>query len=233
MNLLEILLTGTGSFFILLVVSKLSGNRQISELTMFDYINSITIGSIAADAAMGGMDEFLEPTVAMVVFALLAYLVSILCSKSLTIRRLICGRPYILLDNQKLFYKNFKKCRLDMNEFLTACRCMGYNNIADIQTAIMEPSGRLSFIPVASVRTVTCADMNLQPVQEKLITVVMLDGKLLHENLRSIGMDENRFKKDITAQKIQMQDVFLGYYDQDQLTIYKKDEEKKINERQI
>lgn len=228
----DIIVTTIISFVVLLLLSKLNGNRQIGELTLFDYITSITIGSIAAEAAIGGFDEMWEPMLAMTVYALLTLAVSLLCSKSLTMRRLISGKSYILLDNGKLFYENFKKARLDVNEFLSACRCAGYRSPAELQSVIMEPSGRLSFIPLERIRPVTCEDMQLEPQQKKLITVVISDGKVLRDNLKRAGRNENALNKDLERQKLKPEEILLAFYDGGSFTAYTRDCEKIINEAQ-
>ena len=85
---------------------RLMGYRQMSQLSMFDYINGITIGSIAAEMATSLEDSVMPPVVAMIVYALVAILLSTLSEKSIILRRFIVGKSIILLNNGKLYYKN-------------------------------------------------------------------------------------------------------------------------------
>ena len=134
-ELVKIAVLSLGSLVALFILTKLMGNKEMSQLSMFDYIIGITIGSIAAEMSTALEDDFMQPLVAMIVYAVVAVIISIVSNKSLKIRRIIYGNSLILLDNGELYRKNFKKAKLDINEFLTQCRTNGYFNINDIQTA--------------------------------------------------------------------------------------------------
>lgn len=122
MDILKIISLSLGSLVILFLLTKLMGNKELSQLTMFDYIVGITIGSIAAEMSTSLENDFLEPVVAMVVYGLITVLISYITSKSLNMRRFFNGKSKVLLDNGKLYRKNFKASNLDINEFLMECR---------------------------------------------------------------------------------------------------------------
>ena len=149
MNIIKIISLSLGSLVILFLLTKLMGNREISQLTMFDYIVGITIGSIAAEMSTSLENNFIEPVVAMLIYGIVSFSISFFTCKSLNMRRFFTGKAKILLDNGKLYRKNFKSAKLDINEFLMECRINGYFNLSDIQTAILEPNGRISFLPKA------------------------------------------------------------------------------------
>lgn len=225
LEILHILLVSTGSVIVLFVLTKIIGNRQMSQLSMFDYINGITIGSIAAEMATSLEDDFLKPLTAMIVYTALAVLISFLNEKSLRLRRLLAGTSLILLDNGKLYRKNFKSARLDMNEFLVQCRNAGYFNLSDIQTAVLEPNGRISFLPASEKRPATPEDLNLSPQQEYVVSNVVMDGKILHRNLKSTGNNEEWLRTQLSNQKIPLREVFLAVCDHDNnLTVYRRRE---------
>ena len=166
MELLHVFLTSVGSVAYLFILTKLLGNKQMSQLSMFDYINGITIGSIAAEMATALEDDFLLPMIGMAVYTAAALLISLVASHSIKLRKFLIGRPLSLYDNGKLYRECMKKAKLDLNEFLTECRNNGYFNLSEIQTAILETNGKISILPAASSRPVTPADMNLSPAQE-------------------------------------------------------------------
>lgn len=149
MDLLKIVFLSLGSIIVLFILTKLMGNREMSQLSMFDYVVSITIGSIAAEMSTSLENNFLEPVIAMIVYGIVATAISYFTCKSIKIRRIVSGRGKILYDNGKLYRKNLIKSKLDLNEFLMQCRINGYFNLADIHTAILEPNGRISFLPVS------------------------------------------------------------------------------------
>ncbi len=222
MELLHVALTTIGSIVALFLLTKLIGNKQMSELNMFDYINGITIGSIAAEMATALEDDFLKPLLAMVLYALAALLITILSRKSLAMSRFFSGHPIILLENGKLYKKNLAKAKLDINEFLTQCRISGFFNLADIQTAILEGNGKLSILPRTMSRPVTVRDMNLDLPQDKPVVTVIVDGKVLEENLHFTGNDQTWLNEQLDAQGILgVENVFLATCDSsNRLSVY-------------
>ena len=155
MEWIKIILTSVGSLAALFLLAKLIGNRQLSEMNLFDYINGITIGSIAAEMATSLETDFRQPLLAMVIYGLATVLIDILTSKSMKMRKLFTGETLLLLDRGKLYRKNFARARLDMDEFLAQCRVNGYFDLGQIQTAVMEPNGRLSILPRTDARPAT------------------------------------------------------------------------------
>ena len=135
MLFLKIIALSLGSLIILFILTKITGNREMSQLTMFDYITSITIGSIAAEMSTSLESNFFEPIVAMVTYGLASALIALLTCKSLNFRRFMSSRTLLLYDNGEFFRKNFLKAKLDINEFLMQARINGFFNVSDIQTA--------------------------------------------------------------------------------------------------
>ena len=224
MTIMKIIFLSLGSILVLFILTKIMGNREISQLNMFDYIVGITIGSIAAEMSTSLENNFWEPVVAMVVYGLVATGISYLTCKSIKFRRIVSGRDKILLDNGKLYRKNFIKAKLDINEFLMQARINGYFNIADIQTAILEPNGKISFLPISTKRPVNPEDLNLEPPSDNIVINVILDGVVLKENLEQTGKDIKWLEKELEKQNIpNFQDVFLATYDNNQnLSVYVK-----------
>lgn len=202
MQHLNIIAVSAASVIVLFLLTKLMGKRQMSQLSMFDYIIGITIGSIAAEMATALEGDFTKPLIAMVVYALFALLFSWLPEKSLACRRLITGKARILLADGKIYRDNFKKAHLDLNEFLCQCRNAGYFSLDGVQTAVLEQNGKISFQPRAARRPVTPQDLGLSPEVEKPQATVIADGVILHENLKSTGNNELWLEKELRAQGI-------------------------------
>ncbi|MGN1298457.1 MAG: DUF421 domain-containing protein [Candidatus Scatovivens sp.] len=224
MSYLKILILSFASVIILFVLTKIMGRREMSQLSMFDYIVSITIGSIAAEMATSLENDFMEPLIAMIVYAIVTILISYINSKSIWARRILVGDSIILYNNGKLYKKNFKKCKLDINEFLLQCRTSGYFNLNDLEVALLEPNGKISFLPKADKRPATPEDLSINPPQDNLVTNVILDGKILNNNLKSVKHNEKWLRKKIKEQGIEnIEDIFLATYDnQKDLSIYIK-----------
>lgn len=241
MEILHIILTSTGSIAALFILTKILGYRQMSQLSMFDYVNGITIGSIAAEMATSLDDDFLKPLTAMVIYALFALLFSKISDKSIIARRFIVGKPSLIYNNGELYFKNLQKANMDLSEFMTQCRVNGYFDLSEIQTAVLEPNGRVSFLPKADARPVTLKDLKVrpeqtvsageccfQPEQEYLVANVIIDGNVMTENLRHTGHDEVWLKNQLKAHGISnIKDVFLATCDiQSKVHVYKKIKEK-------
>ena len=155
MEFIKIILTSVGSIIALFFSTKISGNKQMSELNMFDYINGITIGSIAAELATGEFTDIYDGVMAMVIYSLVAILLTVLSQRSLVLRRFITGKSIIIFDNGKFYNKNLKTAKIDINEILVMCRSKGYFNFDEIQTIVLESNGQLSILPKDKNRPLT------------------------------------------------------------------------------
>ncbi len=214
MELIKIAIVSMGSIVTLFILTKILGDREMSELSMFDYINSITIGSIAAEMATSLEGDFLKPLVAMVVYTAISFTISYLTCKSIVIRRFFEGHTLILYQNGQIFEKNLLKAKIDINEFLSMCRVSGYFNLNEIHSAFLESNGRLSILPMTINRPVTPTDLNLNLSQEFPLANVIIDGHILRDNLKSTGKDENWIAKQLAAQGVKdIREVILATCD--------------------
>lgn len=228
MSYLQVFLTTILSVVVLFALTKLIGYRQLSELSLFDYINGITIGSIAAELATCERDEIGEILIAMVVYGVFSILVAMLTDKSIAMRRFIVGNPTVLMKNGRLYYEGFKKSHLDVNEFLMKCRNNGYFDITQIDTAILEPNGRVSFLPVSENRPATPKDMKIAVTQDELVANVVIDGKVIEKSLRLIGKDPTWLRNQLKNQnQTDMSKILLASCDsKGTLTVFLKSDKK-------
>ncbi len=226
MDYIQIMLSALFSVILLFMLSKLIGERQMSQMSMFDYINGITIGSIAAELAIARGMDMIEPLIAMIVFALATLFLSLLSDKSIVMRRIITGKPIYLMKNGKLFKGNLKKAKMDMVEFLTQCRNQGYFDLSQVDTIVFEPNGTVSILPVSSNRPATPQDLGIEIRQEKISANVIIDGNLMKENLKNIGFDDNWLADRLKERKIKVKEIFLATCSDDgNLTIFPYDED--------
>lgn len=221
MELTKVMLTSLLSAGMLFLIAKILGHKQVAQLDFFDYITGITIGSIAAELATE-LEKPMKPLIAMVVYGLIAYLLSILSCKLPRTRKYINGTPTIIMNNGKLYRANMKKAKLELSEFMMMCRQLGYFDLSDIQTAVFEYNGRLSILPVSDKRPINPADMNLSPPSEFIHTEVIMDGRILGENLRRMGLDDKWLTKQLADQGYKSaKEIYLGVCDRNhQLTLF-------------
>lgn len=183
-------LTTLLSIAALFLMTKLMGAKQVSQMTMFDYVIGITVGSSAAELATE-LEKPWHPLIAIVIYGVAAWLISILTNKSLKARRMITGKPLVLLENGVIYRDNLKKARLDLNEFLTFCRMSGWFDLDQLQTALLEHNGIVSFLPKEQNRPATPADLNAKPQQSQVQVPFVMDGTLLADNIRQAGKEES------------------------------------------
>lgn len=221
MEAVKLILTALLSAGVLFLITKVLGHKQMGQLDLFDYITGITIGSIAAEMATE-LETPWRPLLAMAVYGGAALFLSLLASRSPRSRKLVNGTPTILMDGGRLYRENLKKAKLDLSEFLVLCRQAGYFDLTQIQTAVFEYNGTLSILPVSAHRPATPSDLGLSPAAQHLSTELILDGRILHENLKRRGLDLNWLDKQLARQGLRRaQEVFLGVVDdQNQLTLF-------------
>ena len=202
------------------VSTKIIGNKQMSQMNMFDYINGITIGSIAAEMAVD-RDNDVQALVAIGIYTLVLFLISKISEKNVAARRFLTGKSILLMKSGKMFEKNFKMGKIDLNEFLTQCRISGFFDVGDIDAAVLEQNGRISFLPKPSKRPATPADLAAQVPQEKLAMAVIIDGEIMDENLKMCGYNREWLDKKLKRRNVRADEVFLAMCDDD-LTIFKR-----------
>lgn len=206
-------LTTLLSIGILFLLTKLMGAKQVSQMTMFDYVVGITIGSSAAELATE-LEEPLKPLTAIVVYGVVAVCISLLAMKSLKARSVVTGRPLILLENGVIYRENLKKAKLDLNEFLTYCRIGEWFDLNQLQTAVFEHNGTVSFLPKEADRPATPTDLNLNPKQSQVQTPFVMDGKLLDSNVRQAGKEDEWVRRALLRQGYRDEsEVFLALWD--------------------
>ena len=222
MDFLRVFITAPASIIALFIMSKLIGNKQMSNLNMFDYINGITIGSIAAEMATGELSDFWSYLLALLVYSGVVILLGFLSQKFIFLRRLFTGKSIVLYDQGKLYKNNLKTAKLDINEMLEMCHTNGFFSLDDIETIILEQNGKASILPKENKRPLTADDMKILVRQSRVEVVVINDGKILKNNLKYTGNNDEWLIKQLKEQGYKLKDVFLALCDGDNnLKIYK------------
>lgn len=174
---------------VLFIITKVMGKKQVSQMNIYDYIIGITMGSIAADISLDIEKDIVAGVLCLVVYGGSAVLVTYLTLKSIRLRRLINGVPTILIDKGKIIYKNLKKEGIDVNDLEEEARQNGYFDLSKINYAILEISGKISFLAKSNYEMVTREDMKIKTKDEELRANVIIDGEILENNLRAVNRD--------------------------------------------
>ena len=233
-DILNVTIRSLVSITSLFLVTKLLGKKQLSELNLFDYIIGISIGNFASDMAINLDLEFENSLIALVEFGVISYIISILTLKSLKFRKFFVGEPTILIEHGKMIYNNMKKNKFDVNDLLEEARENGYFDLSEIEYALLEANGQISFMPKAEYKPVTNKDMNIKVKREGLCANVIIDGNIMNDNLKYINKNEKWLLHELDIKGKKVSDILLMTVDnKDKITIYDRynnDKELKILE---
>ena len=222
MDIIKLILTALLSVTALFIITKIMGYKQVAQLDFFDYVSGITIGSIGAELATE-LEKPWKPLIALGIYGGVSVLLSLLTHKFPKTRKYINGTPTILMNNKRLYRKNLQKAKLDLSEFMLLCREQGYFDLDEIQTAIFEHNGKLSILPQAASRPATPEDLKITAKATHIGIEVIMDGRIMNENLTRIERDGVWLKKRLCSLGYtSAEEIFLGIYrtQDDKLTLY-------------
>ncbi|MEE1024573.1 MAG: DUF421 domain-containing protein [Acutalibacteraceae bacterium] len=222
-DILMIALRTLFSAVALFLISRFCGARQIAQLTFYDYCIGISIGSIAAVAVEKDV-PLISIFVAMAVLGIFTFVLEFVTDKSIVCRRFISGTPVVMMHNGNFCLKNMKRQNYDINDILTQLRKQGYFDISQIKYAVLETDGTLSVLPYENYLPVCCNDMNISAPSSVLQYNVIIDGKVMKNNLAACGRNEQWLKNELKKQNAKIKDILLCTYDESgTLTVKPKD----------
>lgn len=231
-EVLDVIIRSLLSLVTLFLVTKMLGKKQVSQLSLFDYVIGISIGNFAAEMTINTDSQYLNGIVSVIMFGLVAYIVSIATMKSIHLRRYFTGVPTILIQNGKILQKNMRKVKFDINDLLEECRSAGYFDLNEIEHAIMEVNGKLSILPKSQFKPLTPKDMNLKVEQEGLVANVIIDGKIMPKNLENMNKNKEWLEKEMKVKGYtNFHDVLLATLDKNEkLTVYERNADLKARD---
>ena len=217
------------SLITLFLITRLIGKKQVSQLSLFDYVIGISIGNFAAEMIINLESNEIYGILAVVIFGVIAYLVSILTMKSIKLRRFLTSEPTILIQNGKIVKEGLKKVRFDLNDLLEVLRCKGYFDVSQIEYALMEANGEVSILPKVEYRPVITKDLNLKLDKEEIIANVVIDRKIMPQILENMNKSKAWLMHELEVKGINLEDILLATLDSnDKLIIYKEEFTEKI-----
>ena len=228
-EILEVSYRAIISLVTLFLITKILGKKQVSQLSLFDYVIGISIGNFAAEVTINLEAEWINGVVAVLIFGLVAYFVSIITMKSIVARRFFMGSPTIVIQNVKIIKESLKRVKLDINDLLEECRNNNVFDLNQINYALMEANGKLSILLKPEYLPLTPKDMKLNPEKNGLVANVIIDKKIMQENLKQMNKDDKWLLKELKTKKVKLEDILLCTMDiNDKLTIYKQKENEEI-----
>lgn len=206
---------------ILFIIFKLMGKKQVSQMNIYDYIIGITIGSIAADISLDLEKDLTAGIICLLIYCISSIIVSYLSLKSIKLRSFFNGKEVPLIYNGKINYNNMSKNKITINTLETEARLMGYFNLNEINNAILESNGLISFEP--KDKNTTKKDLGLKEKNKGLVYNLIIDGTIIKDNLKKINKTEKWLLKQIKIQGKSLEDIILLTIDgNDQINTYTK-----------
>ena len=222
MEIIQVILSALLSVAALFIIAKTMWHKQVAQLDFFDYISGITIGSIAAELATE-LEKPYKPLIALAIYGVASLTLNLFSHKMPKTRKYINGTPTILMNDGKLYRKNLKQAKLDLSEFLLLCREQGYFDLDEIETAIFEHNGKLSVLPKAKNRPATPEDLKIKAKPTHIGVEVIMDGRVMGENLSRLGRDANWLAKRLKKEGYESaKEILLAIYrpEEDKMTLY-------------
>lgn len=187
MDPLNIIARTAGSFLALLILTRILGKKQLSQLTFFNYVTGITFGSIAAAFAVDANIPASAGIISLLVWTVLTYLSGFISLKSSKARVLIDGEPTIVIKKGKIVKDAMAQLRLNIDDLSMMLRKNNIFTVADVQYGILEPNGQLSVMKWPELEYTTKKDIKVDAKPHRyLLTEIISDGKLLERNLSEL-----------------------------------------------
>lgn len=214
MPLGELFLRLALSFFTLLILARIMGRKELSQMTFFNFVSAIAIGSIGANLAVSANLTIRNGVLALVGWASFTLLMGVIDIKSRQVRKVIEGNPLIVVKNGQIVEKTLRKARLDSDALRAMLRQKNVFSLADVEYAIFETNGKLSVMKKTAQQPVTKQDMQIPAPASQLYTtstVVISDGKLLEHKLKELNLDAAWLEQQLKQAGIEkVSDVFVA-----------------------
>lgn len=205
----EMIARSTASFLVLLLVARLLGRKQLSQLTFFNYITGITIGSIAADIAGESKTPFFEGLTSLIWWSVLTLLVGYIGLKSPRARVVMDGQPVIVMKDGKILEDTLGKHNLNMDDLSMLLREKNVFSTNEVDTAIFEPDGKLTVFLKSGNQPLTKKDQDIITGKPTYFpTELIVDGNILYQNLKEVGISEEWLLNQLNYFQVKLQDAF-------------------------
>ena len=200
-------------YILVLLVMRLMGKREIGQLQPFELAISIMIADLASIPMTDTGTPISNGIVPILGLLVMHLLISLINIKSIRARQIICGKPRILIYRGKIEEKALIKERFTINELEERLRAQNISNLGDVEYAILETSGQITVIEKPNKRTTIPEDFGIMPDYEGIPYDLVIDGKIMNENLKAIGKNYVWLKKEVNKFNINPEDALVVTFD--------------------
>ncbi|HHW11673.1 MAG TPA: DUF421 domain-containing protein [Firmicutes bacterium] len=189
-------------YLLVVVVTRLMGKRQIGELQPYEFVITIMIADLVAVPMQDRGLSLFSGVIPVLTLLLVQVVFSYWSLKSLTFRRILCGKPSPIIEKGKINWAEMQSNLYHVNDLLEQLRSQGYFNLDEIEDALLETNGSLTVFPKAEKRPVTLADLKLPATPERRPLALILDGKIETANLARAGLNRQWLQKELKKQGV-------------------------------
>ena len=208
-DIIKIILRTLLVLIILFFLFKIMGKKQVSGMSMFDYITGITIGSIVADISLDIEKNLIAGIICLLLYCLIDILIAYLSLKSIHLRNFFNGKEIILIENGKINRNNMSKNQITINILETEARVNGYFNLNEINNAILEPNGKISFEPKEKLKPITKKDMHIISKDNPIVYNIIIDSEIVEANLQHVNKDKKWLYHELKVLGYKLEDILL------------------------
>ena len=195
--------------FLMFLLFKLMGKKQVSQMNMYDYITGIIIGSVAADICLDIEREIITGICCLVIVCLVAVILSYMELKSLGMRKIIKGKPTVLIKNGQMIREEMEKNLITVDMLECEARVAGYFDMSEINTAILEANGKMSFLSKDKNKTVVKKDLGIVSKDKGMVYNLIIDGEIVKDNLEVARVDYEWIKHVLKVKGKKISEILL------------------------
>ena len=196
-------------YLVLILVIRLMGKRQIGQMEPSEFVVTMLVANLAAIPMQDGAIPLYSGLVPILTVLGVELVLSFLSLKSIVIRKLLCGKPVILIENGNIMQANLRKTNVTLDELTGHLREQGVLDLQTVQYAILETNGNLSVFPYPKHMPASAKDAGVQASSQFIPLTIVSDGYLSRENLQKAGKDEAWVKKVLTQNKATLKTTWL------------------------
>lgn len=201
-------------YFVVLIAMRIMGKGELGELQPFDMVVTIMIAELAALPMEDLEAPLIHGPAAIITLMTLQVVISYILLKSTKARKIICGKPSILIEHGKFNIKEMKKLRININDLIEQVRLQGYESVDDIDYLIMETNGDISVLAPDKLPMERC---------KRIPISLIMDGKLIPENIRKFNISVEWIESEVKKNNLELKDVIYAYLDEnDKLNLHKR-----------
>ena len=192
MNMLEVIVRVALSFLVLLILTRIMGRKEISQMTFFNFVSAITIGTLSGALVTDKTLSVGNGVIALLAWSIFTIIIGVVTIKSKRTRQIIDGEPVIVVKEGKIMEEALLKVRLDVDSLKASLREKDIFSLMDVDYAIFETDGKLSIMKKENKLPLTQSDMHTDERKKNLFplaTEVIVDGVINTNNLAKLNLD--------------------------------------------